>query len=54
ADIPANTAESAMLSKRLKKMGFRFVGETTCYALMQAAGLVNDHEVTCFRHQQCQ
>lgn len=53
-DIPASTAESRMLSKRLKKLGFRFVGETTCYALMQAAGLVNDHEVTCFRHQQCQ
>ena len=52
--IPASTAESRMLSKRLKKLGFRFVGETTCYALMQAAGLVNDHEVTCFRHQQCQ
>jgi DNA-3-methyladenine glycosylase I len=54
SDIPANTTESTILSKRLKKLGFRFVGETTCYALMQAAGLVNDHEVTCFRHQQCQ
>ena len=52
-DIPAITAESTDLSKRLKKLGFRFVGETTCYALMQAAGLVNDHEVTCFRHQEC-
>jgi DNA-3-methyladenine glycosylase I len=54
ADIPASTVESSTLSKRLKKLGFRFVGETTCYALMQAAGLVNDHEVSCFRHQQCQ
>lgn len=54
SDIPASTTESTILSKRLKKLGFRFVGETTCYALMQAAGLVNDHEVTCFRHQQCQ
>ncbi len=52
-DIPAITPESKDLSKRLKKLGFRFVGETTCYALMQAAGLVNDHEVTCFRHQEC-
>ena len=52
-DIPAKTRESTTLSKRLKKLGFRFVGETTCYALMQAAGLVNDHEVTCFRHQAC-
>lgn len=52
-EIPASTAESTWLSKRLKKLGFRFVGETTCYALMQAAGLVNDHVVNCFRHQQC-
>ena len=54
AEIPASTPESKALSKRLKQLGFRFVGETTCYALMQAAGLVNDHEVSCFRHQQCQ
>ncbi len=52
-EIPAKTRESACLSKRLKKLGFRFVGDTTCYALMQAAGLVNDHEVSCFRHQEC-
>ena len=52
--IPASTEVSLALSKRLKKLGFRFVGATTCYALMQAAGLVNDHEVSCFRHQQCQ
>jgi len=51
-DLPASTAESADLSKRLKKAGFRFVGATTCYALMQAAGLVNDHVVDCFRHHQ--
>ncbi len=54
SEIPALTPESKTLSKRLKQLGFRFVGETTCYALMQAAGLVNDHEVSCFRHQQCQ
>ena len=53
-DMPASTVESVHLSKRLKKNGFRFVGATTCYALMQAAGLVNDHLVDCFRHQQCQ
>jgi DNA-3-methyladenine glycosylase I len=53
-EIPSSTKESARLSKRLKKLGFRFVGETTCYALMQAAGLVNDHVVSCFRHRECQ
>ena len=53
-DIPASTNESTALSKRLKRLGFRFVGATTIYALMQAAGLVNDHQVSCFRHRQCQ
>ena len=53
-EIPAMTPASLSLSKRLKKLGFRFVGQTTCYALMQAAGLVNDHEVSCFRHLECQ
>lgn len=53
-DLPASTPASKALSKRLKASGFRFVGETTSYALMQAAGLVNDHVVSCFRHQQCQ
>jgi DNA-3-methyladenine glycosylase I len=38
------------LSKLLKQHGFRFVGPTTCYALMQAVGMVDDHEVSCFRH----
>ena len=52
-EIPASTPQSYALSKRLKKLGFRFVGETTCYALMQAAGLVNDHVVGCYRHAQC-
>ena len=54
SEIPGTTAESTALSKRLKKLGFRFVGPTTCYAFMQAAGLVNDHETTCFRHRECQ
>lgn len=50
ADIPTSTEISNRMSKDLKKRGFRFVGSTICYALMQAAGLVNDHEVECFRH----
>ncbi|BCL74495.1 DNA-3-methyladenine glycosylase I [Jeongeupia sp. HS-3] len=47
SDVPAQTAESDLLSKRLKKLGFRFVGSTTCYAFMQACGLVNDHVAGC-------
>ena len=50
AQIPAETAESKAMSLDLKRRGFRFVGPTICYAFMQAAGLVNDHVVTCFRH----
>ncbi len=49
-DIPARSAESDAMSKALKKRGFRFVGSTICYAFMQAAGMVNDHFVGCFRH----
>ncbi len=49
-DVPATTPESDRMSKALKKLGFRFVGSTICYALMQACGMVNDHVVTCFRH----
>ncbi len=48
--VPARTAESDALSKDLQKRGFRFVGSTICYALMQATGMVNDHLVSCFRH----
>lgn len=51
-EIPAETPESKAMSKALKKRGFRFVGPTICYAFMQAAGLVNDHEVTCFRYRE--
>jgi DNA-3-methyladenine glycosylase I len=47
-DLPAATPESTALSRRLKARGFRFVGPTTAYALMQACGLVNDHLATCF------
>jgi DNA-3-methyladenine glycosylase I len=51
AEIPAETAESKAMSKDLKRRGFRFVGPTICYAFMQAAGMVNDHVVDCFRHR---
>ena len=47
-DVPAQTAESVALAKDLRKRGFRFVGPTTLYALMQATGLVNDHLVDCW------
>ena len=50
ADIPAQTAESAALSKDLVRRGFKFVGPTICYAHMQATGMVNDHVVECFRY----
>jgi DNA-3-methyladenine glycosylase I len=48
--VPAKTKESDALSKDLQQRGFRFVGSTICYALMQATGLVNDHLVSCFRY----
>jgi DNA-3-methyladenine glycosylase I len=48
-DVPASTPLSAKMSRELKKRGFRFVGATTCYAFMQATGMVNDHLATCFR-----
>ena len=52
SQVPAETAESQALSKALKKKGFRFVGPTICYAFMQATGMVNDHTLDCFRHEQ--
>lgn len=51
-DPPATTEVSAAMSKELRRLGFRFVGPTTCYATMQAAGLVNDHVTTCPRWRQ--
>jgi DNA-3-methyladenine glycosylase I len=48
--VPAKTRQSDALCKDLRKRGFRFVGSTICYALMQATGMVNDHVVTCFRY----
>ena len=50
-DIPVTTKESDAMSKDLKERGFKFVGSTICYAYMQAVGMVNDHEITCFRNQ---
>lgn len=50
-DIPASSPESDAMSKALKKKGFTFVGTTICYAYMQAAGLVNDHIVGCWRYK---
>ncbi|MEP6821530.1 MAG: DNA-3-methyladenine glycosylase I [Chthoniobacterales bacterium] len=50
ADVPARTPESDAMSRDLLQRGFKFVGPTICYALMQATGMVNDHLVTCPRH----
>jgi DNA-3-methyladenine glycosylase I len=48
--VPARTAQSDAMSKDLRERGFKFVGSTICYAYMQAAGMINDHVVGCFRH----
>ena len=50
ADVPAQTDASRALSRELKRLGFRFVGPTICYAFMQACGIVNDHLLACPRH----
>ena len=50
SDVPARTAESDAMSRDLLRRGFKFVGSTICYALMQGTGMVNDHLVTCPRH----
>ena len=52
-DLPATTRKSDLLSKDLKRRGFKFVGSTIVYAHMQAVGMVNDHLITCFRHKEC-
>jgi DNA-3-methyladenine glycosylase I len=52
SEIPAVTDESQRLAAELKKNGFQFLGPTTCYAFMQAVGMVNDHLVGCFRHRE--
>ena len=53
SDVPGSTPESKELSNRLKSLGFRFVGPTTVYAFMQAAGMVNDHLTGCYRYAEC-
>ena len=50
-EVPATTAESDAMSKALKKLGFKFVGSTICYAFMQACGMVNDHTVDCHAYR---
>ncbi|HNW65352.1 MAG TPA: DNA-3-methyladenine glycosylase I, partial [Piscinibacter sp.] len=52
AEIPAQTAASQAMSRELKRLGFRFVGPTVCYAFMQAVGMVNDHVEGCFRQRE--
>ena len=52
-EVPASTEISDTMSKDLKKRGFKFIGTTICYALMQASGMVNDHETDCFRYEIC-
>ncbi len=52
--LPASTPDSDHMSKDLKERGFKFVGTTICYAFMQAAGMVNDHLVKCFRYEEVQ
>ena len=52
SEVPARTAVSDAMSRDLKKQGFQFVGSTICYAFMQAAGMVNDHLVSCFRFEE--
>jgi len=52
SQVPARTLQSDALSKELKRRGFKFIGSTICYAFMQAVGMVNDHLVICYRHQE--
>lgn len=51
-EVPSQTPESTTMSKDLKKRGFKFIGNTICYAYMQGVGMVNDHQISCFRHKQ--
>ena len=53
-EIPTSTVQAKEMSKALKKYGCNFVGPTICYAFMQATGMVNDHEIGCFRHKEVQ
>lgn len=51
SEVPVSTPQSDAMSKALKRLGFKFVGSTICYAFMQAVGMVNDHTVDCFRYR---
>jgi DNA-3-methyladenine glycosylase I len=51
--LPARTVQSDAMSKDLARRGFKFTGSTICYAFMQAVGMVNDHDVECFRYSEC-
>jgi DNA-3-methyladenine glycosylase I len=53
SELPAEDDTSRAMSRELKRRGFRFVGPTICYAFMQATGMVNDHVLGCFRHEEC-
>jgi DNA-3-methyladenine glycosylase I len=52
SELPVSTPESDAMSRELKRRGFKFIGTTICYALMQATGMVNDHTTDCFRHEE--
>lgn len=52
-EVPASSNASDAMSKELKKRGFKFAGTTICYAFMQAAGMINDHQISCFRYREC-
>jgi len=54
AEVPSCSVESDAMSRELKRRGFKFIGTTICYALMQATGMVNDHTLDCFRHKEVQ
>lgn len=54
ADIPTSVPEAEVMSKDLRKRGFKFIGPTICYSFMQAVGMVNDHVVGCFRYEELQ
>ena len=52
-NIPTTTKESVAMAAGLKKLGFKFVGPTSCYSLMQSCGMVNDHHPSCWRYRYC-
>ncbi|MFX1316282.1 MAG: DNA-3-methyladenine glycosylase I [Promethearchaeota archaeon] len=52
SELPSRTEQSEIMSKDLKKRGFKFIGPTICYAFMQAVGMVNDHVIDCFRYNE--